>query len=68
MSAKGGLEACLGLAVVDTGAVQDQHGLTLTVLDVVHRDVTNLALHAATLIRLHGLRRATPLGRVAEEV
>jgi len=29
--AEGGLEACLGLAVVDASAVQDQHGLSLTV-------------------------------------
>jgi hypothetical protein len=48
--AKGRFEASLGLAVVDAGAMQDQYGLTLTVLDEVDRDVTDLALHVGTVV------------------
>jgi hypothetical protein len=60
--AKGRLEACLGLAVIDAGAMQDQHGLTLTVLFEVNPAVADSAFHTATLtlIRLNS-DRAMPL-------
>lgn len=47
MPGKSRLEGCLSLAVVDVGAMQDQHGVAITVRGVVDRDVADSAFHSA---------------------
>jgi hypothetical protein len=49
MRIEGRLEAGLGLTMVDTGAVQNDHGHATAALDVVNHDVGDPAFHSGTL-------------------